>query len=458
MDPRTGQILTVPGAANTQAAIGTPIPGTGNLLNGIKRAGDGIAETGYVWPTLVIGPRFGMAYDLTGNQDTILRAGGGLYYDRPDGNTVFSIPGNPPLATARDLRNGQLQTLGQGLAPVPVPALITFQYDAKVPASWQWQAGVQRALPWSTAIDVSYVGNHGFNRLGSFQGGTRMNLNAVDIGAAYLPQNQDPTLAPSTVPGANAYTTNLLRPYRGLGTIEQNTTEFCDTYHSMQFSLTRRFRNGFSFGANYTLGLSFTGNTGLVKRLQHNADGSFSLRADQAEYEELNKNLDMRPHFLKANAIWATAERAVERLARVAGYILNDWQIAGVLTAGSGQAYDLTYNYQNNGGEREPDRLARLRRTDRLHRRPGQRLFGRSVPCSSTPRRSPVPHTAASVWSRDATSCGRARTRSSTSRCRVTFASGPAARWSSGSTCSTRSIRSSSTIGRTKFSSSARPI
>jgi hypothetical protein len=347
MDPRTGQILTAPGAANTQAAIGTPIPNSGNLLNGIQRAGDGIAKTGYVWPTLVVGPRFGMAYDLTGDQTTILRAGGGLYYDRPDGNTVFSIPGNPPLATARDLRNGQLQTLGQGLAPVPVPALITFQYEAKVPASWQWQAGVQRALPWSTAIDLSYVGNHGFNRLGSFQGGTRINLNAVDIGAAYLPQNQDPTLS-STVPGGAAYTTNLLRPYRGLGNIEQNTTEFSDTYHSIQTSFTRRFRNGFSFGANYTLGLSFTGNTGLVQRLQHNPDGSFTTRADQAEYEELNKNLDMRPHFLKANAIWALPS-APSSLGRVTGWILNDWQIAGVLTAGSGQTYDLSYSYQNNG-------------------------------------------------------------------------------------------------------------
>jgi hypothetical protein len=348
MDPRTGQILTAPGAANTQAAIGTPIPGTGNLLNGIIRAGDGIADTGYVWPSLVVGPRFGMAYDLSGNQTTIIRAGGGLYYDRPDGNTVFSIPGNPPLATARDLRNGQLQTLGQGLAPVPVPALITFQYDAKVPASWQWQAGVQRALPWYTSVDVTYVGNHGFNRLGAFQGGTRVNLNAVDFGAAYLPQNQDPTLAASSVPGATAYTTNLLRPYRGLGTVEQNTTEFSDTYHSMQFSLLRRFHNGFSFGANYTWGLSFTGNTGLLQRLQHNPDGSFSTRADQAQYEELNKNLDMRPHFFKANAIWATPN-VPSSLGRVAGYILNDWQIAGVLTAGSGQTYDLTYNYQNNG-------------------------------------------------------------------------------------------------------------
>ena len=316
---------------------------------------------------MVIGPRFGMAYDLTGNQDTILRAGGGLYYDRPDGNTVFSIPGNPPLATARDLRNGQLQTLGQGLAPVPVPALITFQYDAKVPASWQWQAGVQRALPWSLATDISYVGNHGFNRLGSFQGGTRMNMNAVDFGAAYLPQNQDPTLGPSSVPGANAYTTNLLRPYRGLGTVEQNTTEFYDTYHSLQFSLNRRFRNGFSFGANYTLGAVVHGEhrAGETAAAQRPTARSPSAPIRRST-EELNKNLDMRPHFFKANAIWATP-RAPEALGKVVGDVLNDWQIAGVLTAGSGQAYDLTYNYQNNGGNvnltGSPDYGARIRFT-----------------------------------------------------------------------------------------------
>jgi hypothetical protein len=146
-------------------------PGSGNPLNGIVQAGDGIAKTSYVWPRLVLGPRFGMAYDLTGTQTTVFRAGGGLYYDRPDGNTVFSIPGNPPIATARDVRYGQLQTLGQGLEPAPVPSLVIFQYDAQVPASWQWQAGVQRALPWSMSGDVSYVGNHGYNRMGAFQGG-----------------------------------------------------------------------------------------------------------------------------------------------------------------------------------------------------------------------------------------------------------------------------------------------
>ena len=45
MDPRTGQILTAPGAANTQAAIGTVIPNSGNRNNGIRQAGDGISKT-----------------------------------------------------------------------------------------------------------------------------------------------------------------------------------------------------------------------------------------------------------------------------------------------------------------------------------------------------------------------------------------------------------------------------
>ncbi len=185
MDPRTGTILTAVGAANTQAAIGTPIPGTGNSLNGIKQAGDGIAGTNYEWPALVVGPRFGFAYDLTGKSTWVFRGGVGLFYDRPDGNTVFSTPGNPPTATAQDLRNGQLATLGQGLSPQPVATLTTFQYRAKIPSSWQWQAGFQRSLPWGMVADVMYVGNHGYNRLGSFQGGTRQLLNAVDIGAAY---------------------------------------------------------------------------------------------------------------------------------------------------------------------------------------------------------------------------------------------------------------------------------
>jgi hypothetical protein len=352
-DPRTGQVILPPASANnTQILIGTPIPGSGNPLNGIRQAGDGIAKTGYTWPTLVFGPRFGAAYDLTGTQSVVLRGGVGVFYDRPDGNTVFSIPGNPPIASSADLRNGSLTQLGVGLSPQAVPQLVTFQYDAKVPASWQWQVGVQMALPWASSLDVSYVGNHGFNRLGAFQGGSTVNYNAVDIGAAYLPENQNTTLPnPSSVPGANAYTENLLRGFKGLAAINQNTTEFWDTYHSIQTTYQRRFQNGFSAGVNYTLGLVLEGNTGLVQRFVHGADGSVSLRPDQGQYEEMFKQLNLQRHVMKANAVWDMPDLSLADggAKRLVGYLVNDWQLSGIFTGTSGNRYDLGTSFQSNG-------------------------------------------------------------------------------------------------------------
>jgi hypothetical protein len=99
---------------------------------------------------------------------------------------------------------------------------------------------------------------------------------------------------------------------------------------------------------NYTYGISFTGNTGLQKRLQHAADGTISTRADQGQYENLLKTLDRRPHVIKAHAIWALP-RVSPNLGPVIGAALDDWQLSGVLTAGSASSYDLSYSYQDNG-------------------------------------------------------------------------------------------------------------
>jgi hypothetical protein len=114
---------------------------------------------------------------------------------------------------------------------------------------------------------------------------------------------------------------------------------------------------------NYTYGISFKGNTGLQRRLQHAPDGTISVRADQAQYEKLNENLDRRPHIVKANAVW-DLPKSPASLGPVVGAVLNDWQISGVLSAGSGPAYDLTYSYNNNGSNKNltgsPDYGARI--------------------------------------------------------------------------------------------------
>ena len=163
-----------------------------------------------------------------------------------------------------------------------VPQLAIFQYDAALPTSTQWSTGFQMALPWASAIDVSYVGEHRYNLLTQFN--QPIDINAPDFGAAYLPQNQDPTLAASSVPGQNAVSTDLMRPIRGFGAINLQWPMFWTDYHSIQMSYNRRFRDGFQFGFNYTLGLSQTGTNTLSSnsgmRLQHNADGTYEIRAD----------------------------------------------------------------------------------------------------------------------------------------------------------------------------------
>jgi hypothetical protein len=348
-NPITGAIIPGGNAANSQVLIGTPVPGIGSPVDGIIQSGNGIANTNYVWPKLVYAPRFGFAYDVTGKSGFVVRGGGGWFYDRPDGNTVFSSPANPPIATTQSLVQGQLQTLGNGgLSPLPVASLNTFQYNAKIPTTVQWQIGFQKSLPLQMVLDVSYVGNHAYNRLGATQGGSDQAINQVPLGTAYLAQYQDPTLAgSSTVPGATAYTTNLLRPYQGLGAISQNTTAFYNTYHSIQASVNRRYSHGFSIGANYTRGISLTGNTGIVQHYTYTT-GVPVLWSNEAAYDKLflHQN-DTPPNFLKVNATWSIP--GVTSKGYFLRQITSDWQVSGILTAQSGSAYSLGYSYQSAG-------------------------------------------------------------------------------------------------------------
>ncbi len=194
-NPLTGQFL----GPNTTSAFGTLVAGSGSPTNGLFLPGQGIVDTTYTFPALGIAPRFGMTYDLSSNQTVILRGGTGLYFDRPFGNTVISMAGNPPASKQVTTRFSQLQSLGSaGLTTQAPPGLNTIQYDPKLPSSTQWNAGIQLLLPGAITLDAEYVGQHSFNSVRT------VNINAVDFGAAFLPQNQDTTLATSATPGATA--------------------------------------------------------------------------------------------------------------------------------------------------------------------------------------------------------------------------------------------------------------
>jgi hypothetical protein len=250
------------------------------------QAGNGIDKAGYTWPKLVVGPRFGAAYDLTGQQKIVLRGSVGLYFDRPDGNTVFSTVANPPTATGLTQQWGRLSDLANPtLSFGPVPTIAVNMYDSAIPKDTQWNLGVQYALPWSSSVDVSWVGHHAFDSLANTQNGGGVNLNAVDLGTTLTAAGQDPTQNAGT-----AANTNLLRPFKGYSSINMQQPVWHRTYHSLQLSWQRRFSHGFSFQVNDTWSLYDKGNLALPGpqlRLIHNPDGTFQVSPDQAIAEKL---------------------------------------------------------------------------------------------------------------------------------------------------------------------------
>ena len=340
-DPRTNALLAV----GTGSLIGQVILGTGDFANGMIRAGNGISKAGYTWPTLVVGPRFGAAYDVTGKQQLVLRGSAGLYFDRPDGNTVFGTVGNPPVATGLTQQWGRLSELGAStLGFGPVPSLTMNEYDQAIPKDFQWNIGVQRALPWASSIDVSYVGHHAFDVLPGTQNGNAVNYNAIDVGTTLLAANQDPTQVTGT-----PLNTNLLRAFRGYNNINVQQARFYRTFHSLQMVWKRRFSHGFSFEANDTWTLSDKGNTtlpGPQVRLIHNADGSFKISPDQAIAEKLFGDQGTTTHVAIFNGVWDLPDMKTEnKVLRVVGHVVNDWQLSGIFRANSGNPYDVTYSY-----------------------------------------------------------------------------------------------------------------
>ncbi len=342
-DPRTSTLL----GPNTAIAIGTLIPNSGNLLNGLFKPGQGpVPRTTFNWPTLVPAPRFGAAYAL--NRRVVLRSGMGLFFDRTTGNSVFSLIQNPPNLLSETLYYSQLTTLGTGLATQAAPALSIYQLNSGLPSTWTWSAGGQVMLG-QELIDVSYDGQGSYNLVES------PNLNAIDFGAAYLPQNQDPTLAPSTIPGKDAVSPNQMRAFRGYGSITDGLARGWFVSHTLQVGVTRRFSHNLSFGLNDTILLQNTGSS--AARFQHNPDGTFGVRADQSIADRLFTNYIQTRHTLKGDFVYSiptpafsNASEPMEALKQIA----KDWQLSGIwaanspsaLTSGSG-GVPVGYSFQD---------------------------------------------------------------------------------------------------------------
>ena len=343
MDPATRQFL----GTSTQASIivGTLVPNVGDTANGLVLAGQGIAKTGFTYPALGYAPRFGGAWDVKGTQQFVVRGATGLFFDRPPVNSIYGTTSNPPKSQNVTVRYGNLQDISTaGLTTVAPPAITVFTYENDLPTSFQWNLGVQTVLPFTSALDVSYTGQHSYNTQNT------VNLNSIDLGTAYLPQYQDPTLTANGVATSLVNTNvNQVRYYTGYGNITQNQPRGWRTYHGILVSWTRRMKNGVSFGFNDTISVSDRQQS--PGRLQHNADGSITVRADQAQADEMLGNNHPQTHIMRANFVWQLPHVPPGNGAlKAIGYVVNDWNLAGIWSGATGAPYSAAVAYSSGGG------------------------------------------------------------------------------------------------------------
>ncbi len=276
-----------------------------------------------------IAPRFGLAFDPTGNGRTVVRGGVGLYY-----NVVVAQTYNTFLrGNGRDVINVNVTPAGTG-APVfsrtkvTPPTGVAVTSDVRVLADdfediqvVNWFATLEQELARNLALSVTYQGNKASN----------------------LPVALNVNLAPNgTLPDGRRLWSTQNRPDPRYGNIFVSSSIGEQRYDGLVAVLTKRFSGGHSYQLSHHIskaeGSAFVNDfTGF---------GVFTSPSDplNVEVDRGPSDFDMKNRFSATVVLQPTVD-----LQGAAGALLNGWQLSSRIIASDGFRFNGTTGQDTNG-------------------------------------------------------------------------------------------------------------
>jgi hypothetical protein len=278
-----------------------------------------VPNAGFPTRALYWAPRVGIAYDLFGTANTVLRGGWGRFYFHnaqfTQGLDVSAGVRRRVTPTPTTLAEIEQTTVGAGDA-LGVQAVDRTSDRSAYSDSYSFT--VSQRTPFRGILEWSYVGNRSRNLFNNGNAGSA--INAVPYGALF---NQ---------PGLNVNNANVdqFRPLRGFQDVNIVTHGLYQNYNSMQVSWSRT-SGRYNMLFNYTWGKAM----GIV----NNGD-PFNLRNN---YGVLPFN---RTHIF--NAAYSIELGDPVKGNKVLGGALNGWQFSGITQIQSGQNLAAIRNFFSN--------------------------------------------------------------------------------------------------------------
>ncbi|MCM3874138.1 MAG: TonB-dependent receptor, partial [Pyrinomonadaceae bacterium] len=289
-----------------------------------------------------LGPRVGFAYSPFDSGHLTVRGGYGIFYSRPSAIHLINTTNSPPTYAIRRSLPGALVPLEDPFFPLPsqdqfpsfVPGitLSSSAFDRRLRTSYfhQYNASLQYALSQDLLLEVAYVGTRGHNLFRN-----------VRINQARLASTQQAIVNAVTgqVITTNTPTNAMLRaPYQGVDNAGfqqfQYTAE--SAYNSLQASFTKRLSRGLQLLGSYTFAKSLDNASG-----QAGIDTSIILGNQFDDRANRGVSDFDRTHRFVLSYLWDLPRPAFARGSNAGRLLLSGWQVAGVITAMSGQPFDV---------------------------------------------------------------------------------------------------------------------